>query len=271
MKTLIIGSSSGIGYESVKLLLSQGHQVVATTRHPEPRFLEEFEENSNFSHFTLSLNEPIEISKVLTSQSNLIQDVEALVLNAGIGEISSAERKSLSEHLRMFNINYFSHVEIIRFFLPRFREKHKGVIISLGSLVYTLPFPFKAHYGATKSAFSSYMISLYHEVNKFGIRVHLLEPGWIVSEFHNRLINNEPEDSVYYKDSLPFLDTSKDKSSKSTNSHNVAAKISELIETPTVRLRFLIGKDAKWVYYLSRLLGTRMTHWLLALYLRRSH
>jgi short-subunit dehydrogenase len=129
------------------------------------------------------------------------------------------------------------------------------VILQLGSIVFSLQFPFKAQYCASKAALSGFTLSLRHEVKPFGIRVHLLEPGWVRSEFHRRLQPVCPPGSAYAGRLKPFLDYSRDQDPRVPDGARVARVILETLRNPKAPVRIAVGSDAKKFFRVSRFLS----------------
>jgi short-subunit dehydrogenase len=133
----------------------------------------------------------------------------------------------------------------------------------MGSIVFSLQFPFKAQYCAAKSALSAFTLSLRHEVKPHGIRVHLLEPGWVRSEFHSRLKPVAPAGSPYAARLAPFLDYSRDRDPRVIDGEGVARVLLVTLENPKAPVRIAVGDDAKKFFLVSRFLSHAMLDRLL--------
>jgi short-subunit dehydrogenase len=156
---------------------------------------------------------------------------------------------------QMMEINFWAISDFVQNLLPHYRENKSGHIIITGSVVADLHFPFKAHYSASKAALQAYVGSLDQEIRKFGIRLHLLEPGWMRSEFHNRLVPQETQVENYQKRYAHFLDYKNDHNPRFPNGEDVAKVVLEVVKNPPKKLRIAVGPDSKWLNRLAALVG----------------
>lgn len=143
------------------------------------------------------------------------------------------------------------------------RERKFGAILNLGSIVHDLQFPFKAQYCASKSALTGFTLALRYEVYPYGIRVHLFEPGWVRSAFHERMQPVIKAASPYVKRLKPFLDFSRDTDPKIPDGLAVAKIILETFENPKAPVRVAVGAEAKKFRVARRFLSNRMLDKLL--------
>jgi NAD(P)-dependent dehydrogenase (short-subunit alcohol dehydrogenase family) len=265
MNVFITGAGSGVGLALAKLLHSQGHLVCGTTRNPAAVA------GAHFKLIAMEMKHPASVKtgyqEALTYLDNRI---DVLVLNAGYGELGSVEDTPIEDYRDMMEVNYLSQVELVKAVLTAMRQRKSGYLLFTGSVVFELQFPFKAGYCATKSALSAFALSLAHEVAPFGIRTHLFEPGWIRSEFHNRLVPRTAASSVYYKALKPFLDFSSDQNIKLPNGEQAAAIMAKVLTTPAP-LRIPIGPQTPKLKLLKRLLSDNQFQFLLRFMLRRKN
>ncbi|MGL1900889.1 MAG: SDR family NAD(P)-dependent oxidoreductase [Fibrobacterales bacterium] len=266
-RVLVTGASSGVGLATANLLTTQGFEVIGTCRS-----LERFSTQNSLHSFTmheLDLSSQESIGAFLSSSTVNIATIDIYIANAGIGEVGSVEDTPLKSSRILFEINYFGHVTLIQALLPHWRERRTGTIIALGSLVTRLPFPFKAQYCASKAALTSFLLALDMEVAEFGIRTHVLEPGWIRSEFHNRLAPVINKATPYHTKLGPFLDHKKDQSVKYPDGQNVAKVILNLIDRKPSQIIVTVGPDAKWVKRWMKILPYQVVRWLLLRYISK--
>jgi NAD(P)-dependent dehydrogenase (short-subunit alcohol dehydrogenase family) len=247
---LITGASSGIGLETARLLTSRGYAVVGTCRHPEGAPIV-----PGVTLVTMDQSDPLSVERGFSAARALLGSIDILINNAGSGELGAVEDTPESETRRLFEVNYFSAAQLTRLCLPEMRARGAGVIVQLGSIVFSLQFPFKAQYCASKAALSGFTLSLRHEVRPFGIRVHLLEPGWVRSAFHQRLTPVSPPGSAYAARLQPFLDYARDSDPRVPDGAHVARVIVETVENPRAPVRIAVGADAKKFFRVSRLLS----------------
>src|SRR5207247_6436871 len=110
--------------------------------------------------------------------------IDVLVNNAGFGVApAGAEESSLDQARAIFDTNFFGIVRMTRAVLPHMRRQGRGRIINIGSVLGFLPMPYGALYSATKHAIEGYSESLDHELRTRDIRVSVIEPAYIKTQF----------------------------------------------------------------------------------------
>ncbi|HAO99908.1 MAG TPA: short-chain dehydrogenase/reductase [Fibrobacteres bacterium] len=255
---LITGASSGIGLATARLLASRGYRVVGTCRRPETA-----PSIPGVQLIAMDQADPASVEQGFAHALKTLGHIDVLINNAGSGELGAVEDTPLEDARRMFEVNYFSAVQLTRLCLPGMRERKSGAILQLGSIVFSLQFPFKAQYCASKAALSAFTLSLRYEMHPHGIRVHLFEPGWVRSEFHNRLKPVWREDSPYAARLKPFLDFSRDSDPKLPGGGEVAQIILKTLENPDSPVRIPVGSQARRFFIASRFLSHQMLDRLL--------
>ena len=222
-RVLLTGASSGIGLAAAYLLSENGYQVVGTARDPEalrarlqrergaqPHGASPTGARLPFRLVKMDLTDPASVDAGFAEAHALLGGIDILINNAGQGELGSVEDTDLADSRALFEVNYFSVVRLVKLAVPRMRERGSGIILNLGSIVHDLQFPFKAQYCASKSALTGFSLALRYELHPHRIRVHILEPGWVRSDFHNRLRPVIKEGSPYAPRLKPFLDFTRD-------------------------------------------------------------
>ncbi len=264
MKTVLVtGATSGIGLATAKLFARNGYLVVGTTSNLQAaikRLSASAEGIPDFQLVEMDLADPGSTQKGWESTLSYLTQVDILINNAGYGELGSVEDTPMGDARRLFEVNYFGTVELVKRVLPSMRRRGKGVIINIGSIVSGLQFPFKAQYCAAKSAVTGFTLSLYHEVKPYGIRVHLVEPGWVRSEFHTRLRPVVDQATPYGARLKPFLDFSRDSDPRIPSGEHVSELILDIAENPKAKVRNPVGREAKLFTIASRILGWRLVH-----------
>jgi short-subunit dehydrogenase len=256
---LLAGCSTGVGLACLEQLHDKGYQVVGLTHnqnfigsHPQyPLVYCDFAQRESLLHALAQLQ-----------KEHFKPDI--IICNAGTGEIQSIENSS-EEHLRnMMEVNFFAHHAIIRTFLPEMCKQQQGMIIGLGSVVTQACFPLKAQYNSSKWALEALFQTLWQEVYPLGVRVHLLVPGWIRSEFH-RSIPLSPTIPLRYQAFYhKAADYTRDHHKIYPDGFAIAQKIVRLIEGKKNPLIIPIGPDAKALFVLKALTPRRFIFWLIA-------
>ena len=132
------------------------------------------------------------------------QRIDILVNNAGYGLVGPIEDISIEEELKaQFETNLYGVIRVTQQVLPIMRRQKSGRIINVSSIGGIVGYPFSAAYCSTKFALEGLSESLSYEVDQFGIKVILIEPALVISDFHNnvkmaaRKGANSPDDSPY--------------------------------------------------------------------------
>ncbi|MDB5103967.1 MAG: short-chain dehydrogenase [Fibrobacteres bacterium] len=263
---LITGASSGIGLATAYLLSERGYRVVGTARNPDAvlhRLQEERGGTPPFRLVRMDLTDPASVDEGYARAQSLLGGVDILINNAGQGELGSVEDTDLDDSRTLFEVNYFSVVRLVKLAVPAMRARGSGIILNLGSIVHDLQFPFKAQYCASKSALTGFSLSLRYELHPHHIRVHILEPGWVRSEFHNRLRPVYKAGSPYALRLKPFLDFTRDSDPAVPDGRAVAVIILATLENPKAPVRIPVGREARKFRIARRFLSNAMLDRLL--------
>jgi NADP-dependent 3-hydroxy acid dehydrogenase YdfG len=177
---LITGCSSGIGEETAKYLAESGYTVYATARRPET--LAELEAAGCR---TLALDVTDEDSMRAAVAKVEVDEgaVGALINNAGYSQSGALETIPLDEIRRQFETNVFGLIRMSQLVLPGMRRAGAGRIVNIGSMGGRMTFPGGGVYHATKYAVEAISDAMRFEVQGFGVKVILIEPGLIITDF----------------------------------------------------------------------------------------
>jgi NAD(P)-dependent dehydrogenase (short-subunit alcohol dehydrogenase family) len=168
---LITGCSSGYGLETARYFLARGWNVIATMRTPRKDPLPVSE---NLRILALDVTRPESIARAVQTAGN----IDVLVNNAGIGLFGAFEATPMSTVREIFETNTFGVMAMCQAIIPQFRERRAGTIVNVTSSATLASFPLVAAYTASKTAIEGFTASLEHELEAFGVRVKLVEPGY---------------------------------------------------------------------------------------------
>jgi NAD(P)-dependent dehydrogenase (short-subunit alcohol dehydrogenase family) len=172
MKTaLITGCSSGYGLETARHFHAQGWRVVATMRTPREDSLPRSE---RMHIVALDVTDPRSIAAALAESG----PIDVLVNNAGIGLFGAFEVTPMATVREVFETNTFGMMAMTQAVLPQLRTRGSGVIVNVTSSATLAPMPMVAVYTASKMAIEGFTASLAFELEAFGVRVKLVEPGY---------------------------------------------------------------------------------------------
>lgn len=182
---LITGASSGIGKATAKYFSEKGWHVAATMRTPERD--DEVHRYPNTRVYSLDVTLPESIDAAIGQAVRDFGRIDAVVNNAGYGVDGVFEAMSDDVIRRQFETNVFGLMRVTRSFIAYFRTNRiPGHIIQVSSMGGRLAFPLYSIYHGTKWAVEGFSESLHYELAPLGIRVKIVEPGPISTEFYGR-------------------------------------------------------------------------------------
>jgi NAD(P)-dependent dehydrogenase (short-subunit alcohol dehydrogenase family) len=179
----ITGASSGLGEALSQAVLSAGDLVVATFRRPEQAEAFSREAKENGMGLVLDVTHTADISKALQEAKNKFGRIDVLVNNAGYGTIGAIEEFNLDEIREQMETNFFGAVAVTKEALPLMREQGGGHIIQISSQSGFRASAGFGIYNASKFALEGFSEALAQEVQPFGIKVVIVEPGPFRTQF----------------------------------------------------------------------------------------
>ena len=177
---LITGASSGIGSATAHLLLSQGWKVIAAARTTES--MSDLRE-SGAEVLPLDISDIRSRQRLATQIHQKFGALDALVNNAGFGEVGPIETMPIQTAQNLFDVNVFGLIGLTQLLLPDMRKRGKGTVINLSSIAGRFVTPGAGWYGASKFAVEALSDALRLELHQFGIKVVIIEPGLIATHF----------------------------------------------------------------------------------------
>ena len=180
---LITGASAGIGKATALLFRQKGWNVVAAMRAPEETELAGLE---RVTCLRLDVTDGESIRRAVEEALGRFGAIDVLVNNAGYGLVGPFEGSTPEQVGRQLATNVTGLMEVTRAVLPHFRRRGGGTLINLASMSGRTAFPLYSVYHATKWAVEGFSESLQFELRPFGIRVKVIEPGPIRTDFYGR-------------------------------------------------------------------------------------
>lgn len=180
----VTGASRGLGLELVKQLLERGDNVTATTRSTE-RLTGALagSDTSRLLAVEVDLTDQDQVAQAVAATKERLGTLDVVVNNAGYGYLAAVEEVPDADARAMFDVQVFGVWNVLRSVLPGFREERSGHVINVSSIVGLLPFPGWGLYAAGKFALEGLTESLAGEVADHGIKVNLIEPGYMRTDF----------------------------------------------------------------------------------------
>jgi dehydrogenase/reductase SDR family protein 7B len=180
----ITGASSGIGEALAYELARQGAQLVLSARrqdrleavrsrcaHPEDHRVLPFDMADLASHAA-------QVERVIGELGR----IDVLINNAGVSQRSLAKETALEVDRRLFEVDYFGPISLIKQVLPRMLARRAGLIVAISSVAGLVATPYRSSYAAAKAALIAFHDALRAETHREGIRVSVVCPGFVDTE-----------------------------------------------------------------------------------------
>ena len=248
-KTVFItGASSGIGRAAAKKFAEKDWNVIATMRNPDK------EKELNFINrvwvTTLDVEKADTINAAIENGIRQFGKIDVLINNAGqgiFGVFETAPEKSIR---KLFEVNFFGVLQVTRAILPYFREQKTGMIVNVSSSTGRFTFPLMSIYSASKYALEGFSESLSFELAAQNIKVKIIEPGMVDTNFDEATRNNyvaDPNITAYndYIDKVIRIFSSGDAGERKVTAEEAAAAIYDAVTDGSDTLRYIIGEDVK--------------------------
>jgi len=254
---LITGTSSGIGKSTVFEFAKMGWNVIATQRTPEKET--DFKELSNVKLYALDVTNLESIKHTLASVEQEFGKIDVIVNNAGFGVDGVFEAMSDDIIQNQFNTNVFGLMRVTREAIKLMRPKGGGTIIQISSMGGKITFPLYSIYHSTKFAVEGFTESLHYELAQFNIKMKLIEPGPIVTEFYGRSRQFiKPADSNLYDSFIQKFNDAAAKVMKDAEGPDVVAKmIYKAATDQSDQMRYAVGKPGPMLLKLRKLLSDK--------------
>jgi len=241
---LITGCSTGFGREIANAALQDGHSVVVTARRVEAvqDFVEEFGDRA--VAVALDVTDAGQIAAAVAAAQQAFGGIDVLVNNAGHGYLSAVEEGEDAEVRKLFDVNYFGSVDMIKAVLPSMRARGSGHIVNISSMTGLVANPPNAYYSSTKFALEAVTEALATEVRPLGIKVTAVEPGAFRTDWATRSMKESGQPIADYADVAARKDLIKQFADHLPGDPRKVAEavlmVTKLDEPP---LRLLLGRD----------------------------
>lgn len=258
---LITGSSTGIGKTIAAYFQAMGWNVAATMRNPEKET--ELIELENIKCIRLDVTDEASIKSAIDETIGAFGGIDVVVNNAGYGTIGPFEAASKEQIEQQFGTNLFGIMNVTRAILPYFRSKRDGTIINIASAGGRMTWPLYSLYHGTKWAVEGFSESLQYELRPFNIRVKIIEPGSIKTDFWGRsqeVLVRKGFDvyEEYVNTVVPNLQKS---GANAPEADVVATAVYKAATDNSWRLRYQAGAGAAFFMFLRKVLPTRLFNW----------
>ncbi|MFL6343510.1 MAG: SDR family oxidoreductase [Nitrososphaeraceae archaeon] len=273
---VVTGSSTGIGFETSLMLARNGFHTYATMRKLEgggSNQIADVAKNESLPLQVIQLDVDNDKS-VLEAINRIVTEknrIDVVVNNAGYALVGAFEENSMQEIKAQFETNFFGAVRVMQAVIPIMREQRSGKIVNITSMGGRVAIPLDSIYHGTKFALEGISESIQYEVEPFGIKVILIEPGAIGSNFWKNLKmaakasghGDNNDNSPYRQLSNNILDTLKQIEQNTIHPSEVAKVILQAVMADNPDFRYVVGKDAAMMLEARRNMSDREFHDLL--------
>ncbi|TXC81368.1 SDR family oxidoreductase [Luteibaculum oceani] len=188
---IVTGSSKGIGYATVKLLLEKGFKVVGWSRSKTEI------EHENFHHLRVDVSTYMDVESAVKESDKILNgEIEILVNNAGFGKQEYLMESDPKNFDAMFATNVNGLYYCTRLIAPLMAKNKKGHIFNIASIAGTMGIESLSGYCASKWAVRGFSHSIFKELRKDGIKVSCINPGSVNTHFFDDFENIEADDSM---------------------------------------------------------------------------
>jgi len=250
---LITGCSSGIGYETALMLARNGFHTFATMRNTKKSdSLEEIikKERLDLNIRELDVNDDTSIENTINCIKREANRIDVLINNAGYGLVGFFEDLTLDEIRNQFETNFFGVLNITKKIIPIMRLQKSGIIINVSSGAGQVGFPGISAYVSTKFAIEGFSESLMYELFPYGIKVVIIEPGVIKTNFFRNCIVSEhsmKKSSPYSRSLGKFQKNVELMQEHATSPIDVAKVILQVLGNNEPKQRYIVGNDVAMI------------------------
>lgn len=250
---VVTGSSSGIGFEISLILAKHGFITYATMRDlQKSSTLESIADRENIPLRCIQLDVTNDISTKLAIETIVKESnkIDVLINNAGYGLSGALEDLLIDEIKLQFDTNFFGLIRATQTVLPIMRKQKSGIIVNISSGLGRFGIATSSAYASSKFAIEGLTESISYELEPFGIRTILVEPGIIKTNFIKAAVfaqKSTDPNSPYFQ----FMNNMEDGMKKLIESGEkpeyVARVVLDAINDNNPKLRYLAGKDVEQI------------------------
>jgi NAD(P)-dependent dehydrogenase (short-subunit alcohol dehydrogenase family) len=257
---LVTGASSGIGLACATHLAQHGYRVYGTSRRVT-------HSQGDVTMLRADVTDDDSVKGLVAEILAREQRLDIVVNNAGMGIAGPVEDTSIEEARRQLEVNFFGAFRVCRAALPAMRNQGGGYLVNIGSIGGLVAIPYQAMYSASKFALEGFSESLRMEVNPFGIRVVIIEPGDHKTAITENRRLAETSGSPYSSSfNAAIAKTAHDEQS-GPSPEQIARLLHRIVNLPNPRLRYTIGPaPQRAVVWLKRLAPNSFLEYVMRTY-----
>ena len=246
MRVLITGAARAIGRATAEVLTERGHQVVATARDVDA--LGDLEVDQVLA---LDVCDAASVREAVAAAGEL----DAVVNNAGVTGAGPLEDYPIESLQRVLDVNTLGPLRLAQAVIPTWRERGSGVLVNVSSVQGKIGTPLEGVYAASKHALEALSEALHFELGHFGIRVVIIEPGYIAPGMKRTGGHLGPDVYEALRTQLDGTDAKLNGPSGRPGPELVGRAIADALEDSESAVRVEVGDDAALVLKLRRTLS----------------
>jgi NAD(P)-dependent dehydrogenase (short-subunit alcohol dehydrogenase family) len=248
---VVTGSSSGIGLATSLALARNGYLTYATMRNLAKR--NSFESIADKQHLPirvvqLDVTDENSIKSAIESILSEAGRIDLLVNNAGYVLTGAFEDIGINEIKALYETNVFGVIRVTQAVLPIMRKQGSGRIINISSGAGRIGYPGGSAYVSSKFALEGLSESMAYEIEQFGIRTVLVEPGFVRTKIgENMAISKKTQDpNSPYSQMMQMMSSNQERMLENgSDADLVASVVAEAATAKEPNLRYLAGKDVQ--------------------------
>ncbi len=240
----ITGASSGFGLELVKILLSNGNKVAATSRNAA-NIENQVNGSKNLLALTVDITSDIAVKNAITKTVETFGRIDVIVNNAGYMLLGSLEEVSAEEFHQSMNVNVFAFSNVIRNAMPYFRKQKSGHIFNFSSSAGYSGDENAGSYNAVKHAVIGLSEALSKEVKPFNVNVTIVSPGLFRTNFLAKGGFSVAQNKIEEYDTQQKVDIMNQFNGQQPgNPEKLAKAVINTVEEENPPLHLIMGPDA---------------------------
>ena len=246
---LVTGSSRNIGFVTSTTLARNGFLTYASMRNldkeKEIRLVVD-KEKIPLKTIQLDVTDSNSVDNAIKSIMEQSGRIDVLVNNAGYGLVGAFEELGIEEIKQQYETNLFGVIRVTQAVLPIMRKQKSGIIVNMSSGAGRFGYPNGSAYVSTKFALEGLSESIAYEVEPFGIKIVLVEPGFVRTNFSNVVAKKSQSTNSQYSKMTEKMAASIDQMKVNSSSPELVANVVlEIVTNKNPNLRYLAGKDVE--------------------------
>ena len=234
---LVTGVSSGIGWETARLLAERGARTFGTVRD-----LRRANPIDRVELIAMDVNDEMSVTEAVRSVLEKAGKIDILINNAGYSLAGGLEETSVEEARQLFETNFFGVLSVTQAVLPSMRRNGYGRIVNISSMLGLLPGPYRGIYAASKHALEGYTETLDHEVRAFGIRAVLVEPMYTKTKIAKNEKRVQAAIPAYADQKQRVAEIIEQETANGDAPYDVAEVVYDAASAKSPRLRYPVGE-----------------------------